>query len=137
VIFDPTSSVLLSVNVPPIEPTLVLLQPMTASAFIVALPPAAERLAPTVASDVVPLPVLSFPSLPGPAAKAVAGARVAIATITAAASHPARRRLPPRRFDRADVCVFMMIPQAGMDETVDPRIYGPPMKWPDHSVARQ
>jgi hypothetical protein len=97
VIAEPASRVLVRVNEPETEPTLLSVQDMTAPVFIVALPPAAERLLPTVAFDFVPLPVGSRPLLPGPAASTPAGARVATATIDAAASQPAIRRREPRR----------------------------------------
>ena len=96
-ILEPTSRVFESVNDPTSEPTLVPLQNMTAL-FIVALLPAAERLPPTMAFEVVPLPVGSRPLFPGPAARAgpVAGPTRAKVVIAATASQPTRRNAEAR-----------------------------------------
>jgi hypothetical protein len=91
VIFDPASRSLPSVNDPLIEPTLEPSHEIVA-VFIVALEPAAERLPPAVASDIVPLPLGSRPLFPGPAACAP-GATAASASMLAEASQPARRMM--------------------------------------------
>jgi hypothetical protein len=113
VIFDPTSRVLLSVNEPVRDPTFVPSQNSTASVLIVALLPAAERLPPAVASEVVPLPVGSSPLLPGPAAATdpTLGPSIARASIEATAIHPRRRngavreRVLGRFIDRIPIAV--------------------------------
>jgi hypothetical protein len=106
VISDPTSTVFDRVNEPASDPTLVPLQDMTALP-IVALPPAADRLLPTVALDVVPFPVGSPPLLPGPAAAtdAALGPMSAAVVIAATRSHENRRANLERRRTR-EVCIF-------------------------------
>jgi hypothetical protein len=111
VICEPTSNVLLSVKVPPTEPTFVPSHVMMAPAFMVAPPAASARLPPTVAFDFVPLPVGSRPLLPGPAARAAAGASVATAIIAAAASQPAIRSVDPPRAERV-LYVFIGVPRS-------------------------
>ena len=53
---------------------------------MVALLPAADRLPPAVALDLVPFPVGSSPLFPGPVADTDEGARSAVAVIAATAS---------------------------------------------------
>jgi hypothetical protein len=108
---DPMSSVFVRVKLPSTDPTLVPVQNIVASASIVALAPAAARLPPTVAFEVWPLPVLSSPLLPGPAAETDAGANAATISIVAAASHPALRTNEPRRARRAVRSAFMSVPE--------------------------
>src|SRR3954454_3557284 len=110
------SSVFDRVKDPWIEPTLEPSHEIVAEP-IVALLPAALRLPPTVASELVPLPVLSRPLLPGPAADTVAGANAATISIEAAASQPALRTKEPRRARRAERRGFIRwSPKCG-DET--------------------
>jgi hypothetical protein len=111
VITDPTSRVFVRVKVPPTDPTFVPVQNIVASALIVALLPAAERLPPTVAFEVLPLPVLSSPLFPGPAADTDAGAKAATISIVAEASQPALRMKEPRRARRAVRGAFMWVPE--------------------------
>ena len=118
VIVEPTSSVLVSVNEPATEPTLVPEQYITAFAAMVALLPAAERLPSTVAFDFVPFPVGSKPLLPGPAANVVAGAATATASIAATASQPNLRRPCPSRAERG-VKVVMLVSPSGIETDVD------------------
>jgi hypothetical protein len=89
VIFEPASRALASVKNPLTELTLFPSQTMADWPWfpaIVALPPAALRLPPTMASDFVPFPVGSSPLFPGPAAVAVPA--------TANTSAPATRSAP-------------------------------------------
>jgi len=94
VIFDPTSSVLVSVNepvdVPALSPSHVRVDP-PCDPSMTALLPASARLPPTVAFDFVPLPVASRPLLPGPAAKAAEGVMSAAVARPAATSQDNRR----------------------------------------------
>ncbi|HET9613709.1 MAG TPA: hypothetical protein VFP22_02760 [Candidatus Limnocylindrales bacterium] len=110
-IFEPTSRVLDSVNVPPTQLTLESLQEIVASLPIVALSPAAEALPLTVAADIVPLPVASRPLSPGPAARTEAGANAATISIDAAAIHPAFRTKEPRRVRRVVPRAFIRSPR--------------------------
>jgi hypothetical protein len=108
VIVEPLSSVFVRVNEPVTEPTLLPWQYMAESCLpvaIAALLPAPDRLPPTVALDVVPLPVGSPPLLPGPpAAKDGEGAMRAVVVIAATTSHDRRR--PSVDLLRAkDVCI--------------------------------
>jgi hypothetical protein len=95
------------VNEPVTDPTLVPWQYIAESSWpvaIAALLPAADRLPPTVAFEVVPLPVGSPPLLPGPAAKTEDGARRAVVVIAATTSHESR--LPSvDRLCWKDVCI--------------------------------
>ena len=97
---EPTSSVLINVNDPLAEdaevPSQARLDP-PCEPSIVALPPAAERMPPTVASEVVPFPVGEQPLSPGPLQGPVAetdatlGPRRAIPSMDATATQPRMR----------------------------------------------
>ena len=100
---EPTSNVFVSVNDPVNDPALSPLQNITAEPMV-ALPPAAERLPPAVAFDLVPLPVGSRPLLPGPAASAADGISSALPVIATTTSHERRRANLERRRTK-DVCM--------------------------------
>ena len=93
-IFDPTSSVLVSVNEPvdppALSPSHVRVDPPWDPSMS-ALPPASARLPLTVAFDFVPLPVALRPLLPGPAARAAEGVMSAAVARPAATSQDNRR----------------------------------------------
>ena len=105
----------MSVNEPDTLPTLVPEQLMTA-APIVALEPAVERKPLTVAFDVVPLPVLSRPPLPGPPFTAntavVPGPKSAKASEATTASQPKVRPMAFRGRRRRGREAFIGSPRA-------------------------